>query len=136
MKVTLTNLNELTALDGFGETFDEAIVEALNIGAEILAEETRKAIKTSIKHPDKSTGDLIRSVKAKKVRRMRGTGYYAALAFEEKSSNGTPNGLKAAEMEYGNMDQTPRPFADRAVYAAEGKVRDVVENHLAKELGK
>ena len=135
MTITVTNLNELTALENFGETFDDAIVEALDIGAQILVKETRKAIKTSIKHPDKSTGDLIRSVKAKKVRRMRGTGYYAAIAFDEESSNGTPNGLKAAEMEYGNIDQTPRPFADRAVYAAEGKVREAVENHLAKELG-
>ena len=58
------------------------VEEALNEGAEILAEETRSAIQSVIRHPDRSTGDLVASVTAKKAKKVKGGGYYAAVAFQ------------------------------------------------------
>lgn len=106
------------------------VEEALNEGAEILAEETRSAIQSVIRHPDRSTGDLVASVTAKKAKKVKGGGYYAAVAFQGTGSNGTRNGLKAAQLEYGNSHQIATPFADRAAHAAESKVEELFERKM------
>ena len=131
MKMTLENLGNLDLeLD-----FDEIIPAAIDEAMPLLVDATKEAIRSSIRHPDESTGDLIRSVTAGKAKKVRGGGYHAAIQFKGTGKNGTRNGLKAAQMEYGNSDQLPAPFADRAVHSVQNAVTAAVENYLAKELG-
>lgn len=132
MKMTLEGLENLDLeID-----FDEIIPEAIDAAMPLLVDATKNAIQSSIRHPDESTGDLIRSVEATPAKRVRGGGFYAGIRFKGKGKNGTRNGLKAAQMEYGNSDQIPAPFADRAAHFASAAVTAAVQNHIDKKVGK
>ena len=115
---------------------DELIPAAIDEAMPVLVDATKNAIQSSIRHPDESTGDLIRSVEAIPAKRVRGGGYYAGIRFKGKGRNGTRNGLKAAQMEYGNSDQIPAPFAARAAHFAAKAVTAAVQNHIDRELSK
>lgn len=129
MKLDVSNKDLRIELD-----MESLIPEALEEGAQVLADETKSAIRSVIRHPDRSTGDLVASVTAKKGKKVKGGGYFAAVAFQGTGRNGTRNGLKAAELEYGNSRQIATPFADRAVHAAESRVTEIVEKKLGEGL--
>lgn len=137
LDVTPVNLGGMDGLE-YQIDLDKLIPEAVDEAMPILVKATKNAIRSVIRNPDRSTGDLINSVTGTKCKKVRGGGYYAAIRFEGKGRNGVRNGLKAAEMEYGHDDpyvQTKAPFADRAVHFSSAAVTAVVQNHIDKELG-
>lgn len=115
---------------------EDVIPEALDAAMPALVSATRDAIQSVIRHPDQSTGALVASVKATKARQVKGGGYYAAITFPGTDQNGIRNGLKAAELEYGNSYQPSTPFQERAISQAADKVVRTFEDYLAKELNK
>lgn len=108
---------------GFHLEFDVSMLEdAVNAGAKVLEEATKQMLEGN-----RDTGDLIASVKAGEAEyKPKYGGYYAPILFVGTGSNGTRNGLKAAELEYGNTAQSASPFADRAVHAAEARATEVM----------
>lgn len=115
---------------------DDLVPEALSAAMPVLVSATKDSIREVVRHPDRSTDDLIDSVSAGNARRTKGGGFYAPIRFTGTGSNGTRNGLKAAELEYGNSQQPATPFADRAVHAVEDQFAEIVENYLEKKLNK
>lgn len=115
---------------------EEAIPEALNAAMPALVSATKSAIQSVIRHPDQSTGALVASVTASDAKEVKGGGYYAAIKFPGTDANGIRNGLKAAELQYGNSYQPSTPFQERAIYQAMDKVVQTFEDYLAKELNK
>jgi hypothetical protein len=108
---------------GFHLEFDVSMLEdAVNAGAKVLEETTKQMLAGN-----RDTGDLIASVSAGAAKyKPKYGGYYAPIRFVGTGSNGTRNGLKAAELEYGNTRQTASPFADRSVHAAESRAAEVM----------
>ena len=115
---------------------DEVIPAALDAAMPALVSATKSAVQSVIRHPDESTGALVASVTATKTREVKGGGYYAAITFPGTDANGIRNGLKAAELEYGNSYQPSTPFQDRSISQAMDKVVGTFEDYLAKELNK
>lgn len=70
------------------------------------------------------TGGLIRSVKAGKPKARKGGGYYLSVGFSGYDTDGHPNAVKAAGIEYGNSHQQPQPFLDAAARDCEEAVVD------------
>ena len=114
---------------------DNIIPEALDYASHFLVETTKDAIDSVVSHDDRSTGELIASVTAGKAKKVKGGGYYVAIKFPGTGSNGTRNGLKAAELEYGNTrGQDPAPFADRAAYFAESEIAEAVGRYIEEAI--
>lgn len=137
LDVTPVNLGGMDGLE-YQIDLDELIPEAIDEAMPILVEATKDAIRSRIRNPDRSTGDLINSVEATKCKKVRGGGYYAAIRFKGKGRNGVRNGLKAAQMEYGHDGppiQHQAPFADRAAHFASAAVTAAVQNHIDKKVG-
>ena len=114
---------------------DDIIPEELDNSVHYLVESTKEAVSSVIRHPDRSTGELVASVKAGKAKKVKGGGYYVPIVFPGTGSNGTRNGLKAAELEYGNAYQNATPFSDRAAHAAENDIARAVEDYIGRRLG-
>lgn len=114
---------DISQSGGFNLEFDVSMLEdAVNAGAKVLEESTKQMLAGN-----RDTGELIASVTAGEAKyKPQYGGYYAPIRFVGTGSNGTRNGLKAAELEFGNTRQTASPFRDRAVHAAEGRATEIM----------
>lgn len=116
----------------FVEDLDELSKEICEKGAQSLASHTKSALSGHSR-----TGSLVRSIgtgKAKYIAKYGG--YHASVTFRGKDSKGVRNGLKAAQLEYGNSRQPASPFVDRAMNSAEAEITALAERTISGRLGK
>lgn len=117
----IDELKDLGELDN-GDLTDKM----LNAGGEVIVDAWKKGIKANIKHPNKSTGDLINSVSATHIKKIKDVKSKNIMP-DGYGSNGTPNMLKVYNMHYGNSKQTGKRFVDDIEKYAEGEAIDAME---------
>lgn len=104
-------------------------------GAAIVADEVRSRLEANIKHPDKSTGELLKSMYLAKMKDESGY-VYSEIGFAGYDSRGVPNIIKVNAMESGTSKQKKKPFIRPAFNAAQGRcisaMSETVDNEIQK----
>lgn len=103
---------------------DDVCQEALDESAPLLVESMKQTINRNIMHHDRSTGELVESIKADKASKKKGAWsvnvgpkgnsriYYYRPGEVRTRTSTTTNALKLIMMEYGNSKQDARPVLD------------------------
>lgn len=113
---------------------DEVAPKMLEAASPIYETYIKQSIVQSIQHKDKSTGDLVKSVKMSKVKKMRGGGVCVTAQFKGYDSRHNANAVKAAGLEFGNSHQEARPFVARANATSKQEVLDAMQEVFNKEV--
>lgn len=127
-------LMEMGQLDNW-----ELVSDMLEAGAEVVADEWKKGIKSAVKANGRSTGDMERSVAPAKGIKTTGGVSVKEIYPQGKDSKGVRNAEKAFILHYGKSkaNQPPTRFVDAVEDAAEDKavsaMEDVFNNYLEKE---
>lgn len=104
-------------------------------GAAVVADEVRARLKENIKHPEKSTGELLDSMYLAKMKDENGY-IYSEIGFAGYDSRGVPNIIKANVMESGSSKQRKTPFIRPAFQAANGRCISAMADTLDTEIKK
>ena len=134
------------------EHTDETIGKALTAGGEVLAEEMKKQLETSVgkntKYPSKSTGELISSVGVTPVSVNSKGDYNVKIGFNEprrkqykakgkRSYYDITNAMIANTIEYGKSGQPPKPFVTPTKKAGKKEciaaMQEVLESEVSKK---
>lgn len=103
---------------------DDVCQEALNESSPLVVECMKETINRNIMHHDRSTGELVESIKADKAKKSKGSWsvnvgpkgnsshYYYRQGEIRQRTSPTTNALKLIMMEYGNSKQDARPVLD------------------------
>ena len=113
---------------------DEVAPKMLEAASPIYEKYIKQSIVQSIRHKEKSTGDLVKSVKMSKVKKMRGGGVCVTAQFKGYDSRHNANAVKAAGLEFGNSHQEARPFVARANATSKQEVVDAMQEVFNKEV--
>ena len=138
-KFAMNGIDELAAeLMEMGQLDNgELVSEMLEAGAEVVADEWKKGIRSSVKANGRSTGDMERSVAPTKGIKKVGDVSSKEIYPQGKDRNGVRNAEKAFIMHYGKSGQAPTRFVDAVEESAEDKavsaMEDVFNNYLEKE---
>lgn len=119
--------------NGLGERIDDIIPKMLDAAAPYYLKRAKGIISASIRHKDKSTGDLISSMKMSKAKPTKNGGFVVNLDFKGKSETGT-NYYKAFAMEYGNSHQRATPWIASTNSSAAKEVEDAMMEVFKKEV--
>lgn len=115
----------------------ELVSEMLEAGAEVVAEEWKKGIRSAVKANGRSTGDMERSVAPTKGIKKVGDISTKEIYPQGKDRKGVRNAEKAFILHYGKSGQVATRFVDAVEDAAEDKavevMEDVFNNYLEKE---
>lgn len=131
MRFDISGIGEGLELEGY-DNIDDVSKEICEKGAEILAAHTKSALSGHHR-----TGRLIGSVGPGKPKYIdKYGGYHCSVLFKGKDSHGIRNGLKAAQLEYGNSRQPATPFIDRAISSAESEINAMAERTITGRYGK
>ena len=138
-KFAVNGIDELAAeLMEMGQLDNgELVSEMLEAGAEVVADEWKKGIRSAVKANGRSTGDMERSVApAKGIKTVNGVSA-KEIYPQGKDSKGVRNAEKAFVLHYGKSGQVATRFVDAVEEAAEDKavevMEDVFNNYLEKE---
>lgn len=113
---------------------DEVAPKMLEAASPIYEKYIKQSIVQSIQHKEKSTGDLVNSVKMSKVKKMRGGGVCVTAQFKGYDRRHNANAVKAAGLEFGNSHQEARPFVARANATSKQEVVDAMQEVFNKEV--
>ena len=113
---------------------DEVAPKMLEAASPIYEKYIKQSIVQSIRHKEKSTGDLVNSVKMSKVKKMRGGGVCVTAQFKGYDRRHNANAVKAAGLEFGNSHQEARPFVARANATSKQEVLDAMQEVFSKEV--
>ncbi len=84
------------------------------------------------------SGDLIRSIKIKKCKKIKNGGYYGAVFPAGKSEDGATNAEKLIDLEYGTSHQAATGVLAKAVQDSmedvKAKMQEVFEREALKDL--
>lgn len=130
----------------FSFTMPDDFIEQLNKCSNIdkiapkMIDEATPIVVDSIKNNlanHKNSGDLDKSVKAKKAEKGKYDGYYGRVYFAGYGSTKekVPNALKAVALEYGTVNQVAEPFMDKSVNDVEKQVMDTMQEVFNREVG-
>lgn len=138
-KFSVSGIDGLAAdLQRLGQLDNEELVsDMLDAGAEVVVDEWKKGIRSTVKANGRSTGEMEQSVSAsmhiKKVNDIS-TKYISPSGRDNK---GVRNEEKAFILHYGKSGQAPTRFVDAVEESAEDKavsaMEDVFNNYLEKE---
>lgn len=137
-KLEVNGIDELAAqLSQLGQLGNgELVSDMLEAGAEVVTEEWKKGIRSTVK-TNRSTGEMENSVAPAKGIKTVGDVSSKFIYPQGKDSKGVRNAEKAFILHYGKSGQTATRFVDAVEDAAEGKAVDVMEekfnNYLEKE---
>lgn len=141
-KFAVNGIDELAAeLKQLGQLGNgELVSDMLEAGAEVVADEWRKGIQSTVKSKEdggRGTGDMEKSVApAKGIKKADGVSV-KEIYPQGKDSKGVRNAEKAFILHYGKSGQAPTRFVDAAEEAAEDKAVSAMENvfndYLEKE---
>lgn len=126
-------------LDKLGSKGDEISYKMLKAGAVILRDELDKNLKKNLYSGRKydnnyPTGALEKSLTIDKPKKDKNGNNSIRIYFKGKDSNGVPNALKAAVMEYGSSKQQKKPFIRPAEKAVEKEVNAEMQKIFDEEI--
>ncbi len=102
-------------------------------GAAVVADEVRARLKANIKHPEKSTGELLDSMYLAKMKDENGY-VYSEIGFAGYDSRGVPNIIKVNAMESGTSKQRKSPFIRPAFNAAKERCISAMADTIDTEI--
>ena len=136
----MSGIDELAAeLKKLGQlNNDELVGEMLEAGAQVVVEEWKNGVKKAVKNKrDRSTGELLGSVKTKKGIQKLGDASCKMIYPAGKDSKGVRNAEKAFILHYGKSGQAPTLFVDDVEANAEDLAAEAMEqvfnDYLEKE---
>ena len=124
-------LRKLEKLSNQGEV-ERIAMKAVDAAQPISESAMRSAIAGS-EHGPYATGSVSGSIESTEAK-VNGYGVFAVARPTGRDAKGVRNGAKAADLEYGTSRMAARPWASRAVRAAEGPCIQAMENVLAAEM--
>lgn len=114
----------------------ELVSDMLEAGAEVVTEEWKKGIRSTVR-TKRSTGELEKSVAPAKGIKTVGDVSSKEIYPQGKDSKGVRNAEKAFILHYGKSGQAGTRFVDAVENTADGKAVDAMEevfnNYLQKE---
>ena len=94
-------------------SFEDIAKEALEEAAPLMEKSIKQSLQNSIR--DKSSGDLVKSVKVSRPKRTKTNAWIVNIGPSGTDSKGVRNALKAIILNYGKKGQAPRPWLTPAV---------------------
>lgn len=138
----------------FGELLktdiDELCKGMLKDCAPTLVESMKKAVDGAIRHKDESTGELVKSIKARTPSKCKTGGYLVYIGPSGYSKNyydrmsktkkqvrkyEMSNAFKLIIMEYGLHGQPATPSMEKSIHAASNKITDLMQEYYNKKVG-
>lgn len=131
----------------FDFSFDEDFMKSLGTLAQVerfapkMIDEALPIIEkklTANLQSHKVSGDLIRSIKIKKCKKIKNGGYYGSVFPSGESADGTRNAEKLVYLEYGTSHQASTGVLAKTVQETteevNAKMQEVFEREALKEL--
>lgn len=115
------------------QNVDAAAKKAVEAAKGKLVSATKAAVSSSERGPH-ATGSVAASITAT-ASKINAYGAYSVARPTGRDKKGERNGAKAAYLEYGTPRMAARPWRAKAVAAAEGPCRKIMEEVVTKELG-
>lgn len=114
----------------------ERRLDIFDIVAPKMIDATKEIVVNKIKEKaPKSTGELRKSVKASKTKKLKDGAYIATISFKGyDKKTGVPNQIKAAVAEFGRSDLEAKPFIRSATEEAEPEVLSKMQEVFNKEV--
>ena len=119
---------------GIGEKLEGIQKDMLYAAAPVYLGHAKRILSATIRHKEKSSGEMIANAKMSKVRKVKTGGVKVQLTFKGTNSEGTRNALKAFEMEYGNSRQPATPWIDALNSSAVSDVENAMLEVFEKEI--
>lgn len=111
---------------------DEIAPKMINAATPIVVKSLQDSLTSH-----KQSGELVKSVKAYKAKKIRNGGYYGRVNFAGyDAKTKAPNAQKAMSLEYGSTKQSATPFLDGAMTKAESKATAIMQEVFNKGVDK
>lgn len=123
-------------------SFDDEFIKSLGTLAQIdryapqMIDEALPIIENKLKmnlRAHSVSGDLIRSIKIKKSKRVKNGGYYGSVSPEGKSADGTRNAEKLVYLEYGTSRQSAQAVIAKTIQETTDEVNAKMQEVFNRE---
>ncbi|GHV14196.1 hypothetical protein FACS1894219_09980 [Clostridia bacterium] len=113
----------LIKLSKLGSRTDEIIPKILEAGAKVVLEKVKSNLASVIgsdtKYESRSTGQLLSALGVSPAKLDKDGNYNVKIGFAENRRDGVANALIANVIEFGKLNQPPRPFLKPAKSASQ-----------------
>jgi HK97 gp10 family phage protein len=127
----------LKKLNTLSRTNYDAIPKILQAGADVLMPVVKSKLQDVVgkntKFKSESTGELVAALGSSPVKRYEDGSYNIKIGFSENGSKDLTNAAIANILEYGSVQQNPKPFLKPAVKSAKNQVLDAMQNAYLSE---
>ncbi len=113
---------------------EEFAPEMIDAATPILEEELKKTVQQEA-NKGYATGSMANSIKKSKSQRNQ-YGYFGIVRPTGKDKNGVRNMEKLAYLHYGTTKQEAHPVVTKAVFHAEGKVIEKMQEKFNEKVGR
>lgn len=129
-------------MSSFDFSFDEDFIKSLGSLAEVeryapkMIDEALPIIEDKLKmnlRAHSVSGDLIRSIKIKKSKRVKNGGYYGSVSPDGKSADGTRNAEKLVYLEYGTSRQPAHAIIAKTIQQTTDEVNAKMQEVFNRE---
>ncbi|GHU38353.1 hypothetical protein FACS1894105_12180 [Clostridia bacterium] len=139
-KATMTMPTDfLLKLSKLGERTDEIIPEVVQAGGEVVLSAVKDNLAATIgsgtKTPSKSTGQLVDALGLSPAKQDRAGNWNIKVGFSENRSDGKSNAMIANIIEYGKVNQPPRPFLKPAKTKSKAACIEAMKQKFESEAG-
>lgn len=123
---------------GLGERFDEIAEKMLKAATPIYLSHAKATINAVIRHKDRSTGELLSSMRMTKPKATKTGAFVSNLTFKgtkkNQKKNAPGNHYKAFALEYGTSKQPATPWVATANATAKADVEKAMAEVLQEEV--
>ena len=135
MSITVTGMDDLLKkLEKLSDKskVDEIAKKAVD-AAQPISERSMKSALAASEHGPKPTGSVAASVSSTKAK-VNSYGVFAVARPTGRDKQGVRNGAKAAYLQYGGKNLSPRPWREKAASGAESQCIRIMENIVKQEM--
>lgn len=128
----------LLKISKLGDKTDEIVPKVLESGGEVVLNEVKSKLKSSIgrntKIRSRSTGELVSSLGLTPVLMDRRGHHNIKVGFKEPRSDGDSNAKIANILEYGRSNQAAKPFLKPARRTSRGPCIEAMKDRFESEV--
>ena len=128
----------LLKISKLGDKTDEIVPKVLESGGEVVLNEVKSKLKSSIgrntKIRSRSTGELVSSLGLTPVLMDRRGHHNIKVGFKEPRSDGDSNAKIANILEYGRSNQSAKPFLKPARRTSRGPCIEAMKDRFETEV--